>query len=572
MAVDWTDCFLAYMERTVCVDSVDALDGKYDALCWEAEADADIPAMLRRLRRHLDRWGAVVLLADAAQAAEIAWESLGFRPYLIWRVADRGKLRYLEDTEAREGMLVFLLYRPSYNPTRHARTLLESGHLGKCVEVLANVPESWLEGNEAKGLYWCEKLLCTLAWEQQGEPEGRLNRFARAIDQFYRATTWLPGLRAAYQAQALFWERIGRPDMARRSLRSLAYVHPDAMDMPERLIAPHHPVDAPPPWKKERVRRVLMVCHPRGDYGTDVLFAGLTRVLGADNVVDFPWKVCLHGGLPDEHERYPSLFELPGEARNLERVCQELRDGFYDAVLYSDTLLELDQEMLRGLFQAAQDLPVFVLDMWDQCGDYREDILGHIGLEKVDGLFKREMLAGVDYAPGTYPLPFAYDEERMAETMPAKVPGSLFWVGQFQYGDRRMKLLWLEERHGIDPMRRIPQEDYLGEMRRGALGLSLFGNGFDTVRYWELPAQGCMLLSERPPILIPHDFVDGETAVFFDDLPDLHAKLAYYRNHPDDVARIAAAGHAHFQKHHTASARAEQLLGRMEQIISGECS
>lgn len=90
---------------------------------------------------------------------------------------------------------------------------------------------------------------------------------------------------------------------------------------------------------------------------------------------------------------------------------------------------------------------------------------------------------------------------------------------------------------------------------------------FDTVRYWEIPAHGGMLLAERPPIRIPHNFIDGETAVFFEDMPELEEKLAYYLSQPDEAARIASAGHQHFNKHHTNAARARQLLGYLEKFF-----
>ena len=96
------------------------------------------------------------------------------------------------------------------------------------------------------------------------------------------------------------------------------------------------------------------------------------------------------------------------------------------------------------------------------------------------------------------------------------------------------------------------------------IGLNIFGFGFDTVRYWEIPAHGAMLLAERLPIDIPHNFVDGESAVFFDDLSDIEQKLAYYMEHLDEAAAIAARGHTHFMKYHTASARARQMLGWMQ--------
>ena len=43
-------------------------------------------------------------------------------------------------------------------------------------------------------------------------------------------------------------------------------------------------------------------------------------------------------------------------------------------------------------------------------------------------------------------------------------------------------------------------------------------------------------------------------------------KLAHYARNPEEAARIALAGHAHFRRWHTASARARQLLARMQEL------
>lgn len=96
----------------------------------------------------------------------------------------------------------------------------------------------------------------------------------------------------------------------------------------------------------------------------------------------------------------------------------------------------------------------------------------------------------------------------------------------------------------------------------------MFGFGFDTVRYWEAPAHGCMLLAERPPLRIPFNFKDGESAVFFDDLAELEDKLEYYLEHPEETVPIARAGHAVVKQYHTGVARAAQLLARIESVLN----
>jgi spore maturation protein CgeB len=128
---------------------------------------------------------------------------------------------------------------------------------------------------------------------------------------------------------------------------------------------------------------------------------------------------------------------------------------------------------------------------------------------------------------------------------------------------RRTFLEPVENALGMPLDAEFTQEEYLTVLRQSRICLCLFGLGFDTVRYWEAAAQGAMLLANRPPIHIPHNFVDGQSAVFFDDLPDLLAKLGYYLAHPAESLAIADAGHALLCEHHTTRARASQLLAWM---------
>jgi hypothetical protein len=114
--------------------------------------------------------------------------------------------------------------------------------------------------------------------------------------------------------------------------------------------------------------------------------------------------------------------------------------------------------------------------------------------------------------------------------------------------------------------REYTQEEYAAVLRNARVGLSMFGGGFDTVRYWELPAHGCLLLAERPPIRIPYDFEDGVSAVFFNDLPDLEERMEHCLSQTESVRRIALAGRERLLRYHTASARAGQLLARLNTI------
>lgn len=519
--------------------------------------------------------GALYIAAPARQHLDAFWADAGLTPYVTWRVLEDGSVRAAAsgDEPSFAGQLVMAV-AADYDPVLHARRLLKLNHPGWALEVLTNIPDGFFQDDERRALAAAERQLCLFAWDRAGGPEGRLERFFRAQRQFYVATTLLPRRAQPYLVQAALWRKLGDDAMAARLLRSIQHAAPtpDAAQMLGELgsVAPRDVDEAAPVWRNETsAPRVLLVSHEESDFGVDVLYDGLCRVLGPERIVDFPWKPTLHGQAPERTYGYPCLFDHPGEPLALEAVCGQVRAGAFDVVLAADTLRSLSRQTLDPLMAAVQaaSVPVFLLDMWDEGGDYTADTLAHLGIEQAAGCFKREMLACADYGPNTFPLPFAFPDGRIPEALDEVRTVPVFWAGKRACGLRSLYLDHLEQRFGWDFSRTYAPDEYALRIRRARIGLSFFGLGFDTVRYWELPACGCMLLSERPPIRIPHNFTDSESAVFFDDLPELEAKLEHYVAHPEEAGAIAAAGRAHLLRHHTGTVRARQLLARIAQVL-----
>jgi hypothetical protein len=305
---------------------------------------------------------------------------------------------------------------------------------------------------------------------------------------------------------------------------------------------------------------VLFVLPGRMHFGLDVLYDGLCQVIGQEQVVDFPHKPSLHGQVDEAYKNYPCTFDYPGRPRELDEVCAELRAGAFDLVLWGDCEHALDDGLCTALAAAVGRTPIYLVDALDHFPDTRPSVEQRLGL-RFRACFKREMLHGYDYAPATYPLPFAYPDRLFPiETNPSRdLP--LFWAGHRRCGLRRLFLETLERHRGAPLVGDYPQSTYLQMIGRSQVGLCLFGYGFDTVRYWELPAHGALLLAERLPIRIPHPFIDGETAVHFDGSGELLRQYDALLHDPDRVREIARAGTAHARRHHSSSARARQLLG-----------
>ncbi|MBI2425987.1 MAG: glycosyltransferase family 1 protein [Candidatus Hydrogenedentes bacterium] len=459
-----------------------------------------------------------------------------------------------------------LYYPAGYDPVAHARALLLAGAPGSSLELLENIPAHLLLSDEAKGMAPAEHMLPYLLWDKAQGEHNRIGRFSTALDDFNKATTYLPGYAPAYECMALFWERLGLPARAQHLRRTLAF----AQDAPYALPGGSPTVDLDVTYPKIDVKaalaarprplRLLYVMHAGSDYGGDLLFNGLCEHLGDANVVDFPWKPMLHGELHEAADGYPCTFTRPGKALPVQAVADQLKAGDFDLILLNDTLGALDRSIVELVMQCGHNTPVVLLDVWDQCGDYVDVVCARTPIAKLIACVKREYIAGATYHPLTAPLPFSYASTEIPAQVSYEHRHGLFWAGKLAYGDRRIKLEWLSRRRGLDIHRRMSQAEYQAAMRSALIGLSLFGNGFDTVRYWELPAHGVMLLAERPPIPIPNNFVDGQHAALFDDLPELVEKLDYYLAHPREARTIAEAGRKHLLKYHTDYARAEQFL------------
>jgi len=551
-------------------------EGTFDCAVVEQPEPPGRPlgVVLREVLPLVSSFGAVYLVArpgaDNREDLDGILTHRGLRPYLSWQRGPSEDFVAAASPDVAQADLVMAV-RDTYDPVAHARALFKARHVDWALEVLENVPDHLMADAETHGRVAAEKQLCVLALDRAMGSRGRLNRFARAQREFYRAATLLPHHRPAYQCRAEFWRVLGSDDMAARVLRTIQHAAPDEAAPDPPPSGPPEPCPPPdetaPVWRGTSRPRILMLCHEHSDYGFDTLYDGLCTVLGPEAVVEFPWKPSLHGHAPEIAKDYPCTFDLPGEPLDLEAVGRLLREGRFDWVFYTDTLLQLERGMVRRILEAAGDLPLFILDTWDDCGDYLGDILAHVGRESACAYFKREMLACAEYPPNTFPMPFAYAESRVPGRVPDERPDELFWAGKRQDGMRRLYLDHLEAAFGLDLGASFSQAAYVQAMQRARIGLSLFGLGFDTVRYWELPAHGCMLLAERPPIRIPHNFRDGESAVLFDDAADLEAKLAHYLAHPDEATAIAAAGHRHLRQFHTGAARARQLLGRVEEVL-----
>ena len=328
--------------------------------------------------------------------------------------------------------------------------------------------------------------------------------------------------------------------------------------------------------------RVVYLANPVCDYLQDIVYHGLVSTLGSENVLEYP-PVDRYHRPPPAGTRHPQLwFDFPEPAR------PPLRE----AVLAADAVI------IGSLRDGVRDLAADVLRIAGRPlvayldGEDDSDLLAIVG--HVDLYFKRELLLR-----GPANRLREFDRRRHDERVrdvpsdslsapagvawagdPRVLPLPLGWVGplppsrpkEFDVAflhaptspARAMVRLQLE-RLAAEGVRvrllaegeRLDWQSYMAVLAASRIGLAVRGLGYDTFRYWELPAAGALLLAETPRTVIPGNFAAGREAVFT-RLRRLVARIPKLL--AGDTESIARAGHARLLAAHTSIHRARTVL------------
>ena len=108
-----------------------------------------------------------------------------------------------------------------------------------------------------------------------------------------------------------------------------------------------------------------------------------------------------------------------------------------------------------------------------------------------------------------------------------------------------------------------PHKEYLETIGASLFSVALPGAGQDTLRHWEIPAQGTVLCKPKSSIIVNNDFTGGENCIEFENVEDLISQVKYYLNSSHDVYnKLRENCYSHFLKYHTTVARASEFLNK----------
>ena len=373
-----------------------------------------------------------------------------------------------------------------------------------------------------------------------------------------------------YSGVSELWESIGLYGLANSILRTYMELSPGnrflAQNRLNKLSIQKQDIkkfSMPAEYKESQLRVLYVPFIKYPNYGLDIIYDGLCKVLGWENIFEYPRKETLHSGNSNLCNNYPCFFHYPDDnCLTLKKAKGMLENNEFDLVLIcmhqeQSAISELGDSLLKTT------VPKFVLDQEDS---YYVDY-AFIDKYNILGYFKRELVYTEEYDPRIIPLTFSYPNQLISMRFPEKKTKTMFWAGKSYY----TRGLYIDRAQSIArvkfPPNNLHRFQYAKILDNTIIGLNLFGWGFDTVRYYELPAHGCLLFSERPPIPIYQDYVDGESAVFFSDLSEFTQKLRYLMSNPKEIQRIANNGYEHIKKYHTTDQRAKQMLSIMKGCV-----
>lgn len=171
--------------------------------------------------------------------------------------------------------------------------------------------------------------------------------------------------------------------------------------------------------------------------------------------------------------------------------------------------------------------------------------------------FKREYLKHRLYDPKVMPLQFAAIPEPIQKEV--QVNRQVFYSGHPTHPVRNEVVRALKAL-GFPPVPNQDKQKYNECLMSSLVGVAARGNGWDTYRYWETPYFGAAMLSQRPGIVIPNDFIDGQEAVYFDSIDHMKVKLLEMLKDADRTVEIGRAGRKACLERHMSVNRAKTVL------------
>ena len=362
--------------------------------------------------------------------------------------------------------------------------------------------------------------------------------------------------------------------------------------------------------------RILFLTDHYCDYLSDPLYIGLSRVLGNEQVMEYPYKAAYH----EPRVRYWFMAQRPGKNYSREEITDLLRDGYFDLVCLASSQKECLDECAQ-LYELVRFPPMVFVDGWDGIR-IRHDVVERYPISvyfKLDYVWNRgnwlrnlgalawTFRANRRLFARTVPLPLSIVLDSLPDVGPVSKEIDVSFRGRASHPRRPMAVQILSRMRGVnfaggvyagpedrkyklkagvlarfrakvfdntfageaDQRKYRSPEDYYREIAASKIAVALRGGAeTPTFRYFEIAAFRTMLIADPPETGIPNDFVDRQHAVYCKrDLSDLEKLVHHYLREDAEREAITSAGYDHLVKYHTCERRAEYFLETCRRLV-----
>jgi hypothetical protein len=319
--------------------------------------------------------------------------------------------------------------------------------------------------------------------------------------------------------------------------------------------------------------KILYINTPTADYVQDLTYTGLVKTFGLKNVIDYRWNKKYHVA----YKKYP---------KNIGFVKGSLFSSLFRSFNFSDIdyvfvgacKVEAFETYIEIADKIPKNVPVIFIDGGDgnsvgiDLATYKRPELYERALSTrpFDFTFKREYLIDGVYDSDVAPLPMSFNFDRLP-SLPNKYKYDVsFWAVE-SHTLRTKALDMLEnlydcKENGTTRNQKFSRYKrkgsfYLQELASCKIIINIRGGGWDTMRYWETPAVGGFMLSQKPQIVIPDNFEHEKDVVFFkDDLSDLTDLCDYYLKNESKRQEIAKSGLEKMKTFHSDEKRIDYIF------------
>lgn len=325
--------------------------------------------------------------------------------------------------------------------------------------------------------------------------------------------------------------------------------------------------------------KILFINSTHYDYMQDILFSGLVKHVGIENIKTIP----LNKSYFLATKEYPkNLGYNKGVFPKL--LWNSIKNFKYDCVIVGSAKKKSFEIYNSIAHKIPSSTPVVFIDGGDvdwiggdlkrkNCFELYEKA---ISIRPFDLVFKREMIIGREYDKNVFPCPFAFNLDRISSIpKKSKIYNLSFWAVE-SHKIRTDALTLIQDKFDCKlngtslnqkfKLYKRKGDFYLEELKRSNIVLNFRGGGWDTLRFWEVPALETFMISQKPQIVIPDEFENGKNIIYCkDDLSDLLDLIQYYLIHDTEREKIVKESFAHLKKFHTDEKRAKYVV----EIIKG---